>query len=126
MFTTILNLSIVDQVNLARLVYRIRSRHHISGGRATPGAQPSAHPYPPPPGVRIVTTSPASRSRPTFGGSSSPLRRFSPTLPGSPPLAPRGGWRRRSVRREREADSRTRTERSMPSPPRCSPPPPEP
>ena len=48
-------------------------------------------PYPPPPGVLTVTTSPSSSSRLTFGGSSSSFRRFSPTAPGSPPFAPRGG-----------------------------------
>src|SRR5215207_2368055 len=88
------------------------------------GAQPS--PYPPPPGVLTVTTSPSSSSRLVLGGSSSPFRRFWPTAPGSPPSMPCGGWRLRSVRRERLAGSSTRTERTMPSPPRCLPFPPEP
>ena len=32
-----------------------------------------------------------------FAGSSSPLSRFLPGAPGSPPSAPGGAWRRRSV-----------------------------
>ena len=49
-----------------------------------------------------------------------------PARPGSPPFAPSGAWRRRSVSRLSVAGSSTRTARSTPSPPRCSPSPPEP
>jgi len=101
---------------------RIPGRSIVPPGRS----YPSVLPYPPPPGVSTVTTSPSCSSRLVFGGSSSLLRRFRPTRPGSPPSTPRGAWRRRSVRRERLAGWRTRTERTIPSPPRCSPSPPEP
>jgi SAM-dependent methyltransferase len=47
-------------------------------------------PYPPPPGVMTVTTSPASSGRLVFGGSSRPLHWLRPTAPGLPPSRPCG------------------------------------
>src|SRR5829696_1636780 len=83
-------------------------------------------PYPPPPGVSIVITSPACTSSVTFAGSSTPFKRLRPGVPSPPPAAPRGGRARRSLRMDRRHSSSTRSSRTTPSPPRCSPSPPEP
>lgn len=68
----------------------------------------STIPHPPPPGVSIVTTSPATSSRRHFAGSGSPFSRLRPVAADAPPIAPRGARRRRSVSRTSEQRSRTR------------------
>ena len=106
------------------------------GGRRHPARAPraaraAAHagvggPKPPPPGVSMRTTSPASRSSVALAGTSRPLTRLRPGRPGSPPAAPVGARSRRSLRSERRHASSTRSSRTTPSPPWKRPPPPEP
>src|SRR6266508_2893444 len=80
-------------------------------------------PNPPPPGVSIVRTSPAARSRLILAGSGSPFRRLRPGAPSPPPRSPCGACARRSLMIDRRQSSRTRSSRTTPSPPRCRPPP---
>src|SRR2546430_16888519 len=54
-----------------------------------------------------------------------PFNRLWPTDPSPPPLAPLGAWRRRSVNSVTVHGDVTRYRRTMPSPPRCEPPPPD-
>jgi hypothetical protein len=62
--------------------------------------------------------------RVTLPRSSLPLSRSHPGCPGSPPFAPCGAWRRRSPTSESRQGSSTRSSRTTPSPPLCSPRPP--
>jgi hypothetical protein len=59
-----------------------------------------AAPWPPPPGVSMRRRSPRRSVPDALAGSSSPFSRLRPGAPGSPPSAPGGAWRRRSVMSE--------------------------
>src|SRR5439155_696649 len=96
---------------------RPRSGRARPDGRYPPPGPVGGGPQPPPPGVRTVTTDPGSSSRLALGGSGRPSTSLAPGLPGPPPAAPAGAWRRRSVSRETVAGASTRIERTRPAPP---------
>src|SRR6185437_2420299 len=88
-------------------------------------------PYPPPPGVSMRSRSPGRSLPVTFagsprGGSPGTIRLSRPGAPGRPPCAPRGAWRRRSPISEKLISARASISRTTPSPPLCSPSPPDP
>ncbi len=100
-----------------------------AGGAST--IQPALRPYPPPPGVSITNTSPGDievepmwSSRSTRPSARS--TRLMPGLPGEPPAIPNAPLCRPLDRIDAVIGSRNRTRRMPPSPPRCSPSPPEP
>jgi hypothetical protein len=97
-----------------------------------PGVRPptGAYPNPPPPGVSVISRSPASTSRPSIESSSSSapdarIETLSSRHPG-PPRSRTGLHRRCWVRTESERGRRKRSSRMTPSPPGQRPAPPEP
>src|SRR5919199_6068096 len=93
---------------------------------APPARYSAGAPCPPPPGVSIRRRVPLRSLPDALGATSSPSTRLRPHAPSPPPSAPGGGWRRRSVSSEYVMSSSASSSRTTPSPPRCSPSPPEP
>jgi len=82
-----------------------------------PSVKDPTEPKPPPPGVSMVTDSPAASARVTLAGAGSPPIRFLPGEPGPPPRVPLGPRARRSLTIETRQGSSAVSSRMTPSPP---------
>src|SRR5206468_4845098 len=96
--------------------------HQIVHRTSSPVGLPQA----PPPGVSIRSTSPGCSPTAVLAASGAPFSRLRPGAPSPPPAAPRGPWRRRSLRRLASAGANASISRMTPVPPAAAPLPPLP